>query len=436
MTEAEIVIERLAAGGSGVGRVDGMVCFVPFTAPGDRLRIRITGGKRTWKEGEALELLEASAQRVTPRCSVFGLCGGCDWQHIEYEQQCRAKRQLLVDALQRIAGLPVPPLEETVSSSAPYEYRARAQFKLHGSEQGLMAGFFRRGSKFVIELPDGCPVVTPAINQAMLRLKSVLAELPDRDRLPQLSLEEGEAGVYAIVHYIGNDQRRLGQLLLGRTQELGLAGLFLESGRKETLLKLSGDKNISYKVPAVGEEQGQLTLFYGIGGFSQVNRYQNMVMINLARRLLDLKPTDRLLDLFCGNGNLSLPLAHQVSSVVGIEEYAPSIASAIDNAGQLRVNNSTFKCCDAAEELGRMIAEGQHFEVVLLDPPRAGALEVARQMQTLGPSRILYVSCDPATLARDAAVLAEGGYRLETAVPLDMFPQTAHLETVALFTRS
>lgn len=429
----EVVIERLATGGSGVGRVDGTVCFVPFTAPGDRLRVRITASKRSWMQGELVELLEPSPLRAEPLCPAFGRCGGCDWQHIRYDYQCRAKQGLLGDALQRIAGMSSPPVDETVAAPNPYEYRARAQFKLFSSDSGLAAGFFRRGSRFVIDLPDGCPVVTPDINAAMQRLRPLLATLPDRDRIPQVSVEEGAGGVVAVVHYIGQQQERLVRLLSEREQELKLAGLFVQSGRKETLNRVFGEANLVYAVPSGGDAPTEISLAYGIGGFSQVNRRQNRTMVELVRLLLALGPSERLLDFYCGNGNLSLPLAAQVAALIGVEEYAPSVRSAIDNARQLRVNNSTFKCCNAADELRRLVAAGERFEAVVLDPPRSGAADLVCDLAALGAARLVYVSCDPATFARDAALLRSRNYHLARAIPLDMFPQTAHLETVALF---
>jgi len=435
MDEAVLVIERLAAGGSGVGRVDGSVCFVPFTAPGDCLKVRITSRKRSWMQGELLELLEPSPWRTEPLCPAFGRCGGCDWQHIRYNDQCRAKQGLLADALQRIAKIASPPVEQTVAAPDPYGYRARAQFKLFSTDTGLLAGFFRRGSRFVIDLPQGCPVVTPGVNAAMLRLRQLLATLPYREQVPQLTIEEGVNGVVAIIHYIGQKQQAFMQLLSEREQELGLTGLFVQSGRKETVSRVFGDADLVYTVPSGDDPPKEISLAYGIGGFSQINRSQNRAMVNLLRQLFPLEPSWHLLDLYCGNGNLSLPLATQVATLLGIEEYAPSVRSAIDNAGQLRVNNSTFKCCNASDELQRLVAAGKRFDAVLLDPPRSGAADLVSDLAALGGGHLVYVSCDPATFARDAALLKGRSYHLLRAVPLDMFPQTAHLETVALFVK-
>lgn len=438
MKAHELVIERLALGSNGVGRIDGdKVCFVPFSAPGDRLKVRVTREHRSYCEAELVDLLEASPQRVEPRCPAFGQCGGCDWQHISYQAQCDAKQQILTQTLQRVARLEAPVVAKTAVSALDYGYRARAQFKLHATAAGLAVGFFKRGTHFVIDLPRGCPICTSPINTAMLELRQVIQLLPDRNRVPQISLEEGVAGVVAIVHYIGSDLQRLQQLLLQHQDQLGLCGLFLQIGKKEALQPVFGSGHLTYQVPCCTETADMMELGYEVGGFSQVNRLQNQQMVKLVCGYAQPAANQRLLDLFCGNGNLSLPMSGVVQELLGIEGFAPSIASAVDNARQLRVNNSTFRCNDASKELRYLIAQHALFDLVLLDPPRAGAADVARELGQLGAQRIVYVSCDPATLARDLGHLCGvAGYRLIEATPLDMFPQTGHLETVALLTRT
>jgi 23S rRNA (uracil1939-C5)-methyltransferase len=436
MKKVTLRIDSLASGGSGVGRVDGKACFVPFTVPGDLVQARLVREHRSWNEAELLDLLEPSADRVQPVCPVYGQCGGCNWQHISYKKQCQAKQQILTDSLQRIARLDSPPVNGTIAAEQPLAYRSRVQFKLHSTEAGLAMGFFRKGTRFVIDLPAGCPVATTAINQAASRLKSVLFRLPDRSKIPQISLEDGLDGVTAIVHYIGSDVRGLADLLLSCQGELGLAGLFLQTARKESLQPVFGSETIRYQVPVCGNQDQMLTLGYSIGGFAQVNRQQNQQMIRLVCGSAKVNQGSRVLDLYCGNGNLSLPFAFYVAAVNGLEEYPASIASAVDNAEQLRVNNSSFKCIDASEGVRQLLENNTGFDLVLLDPPRQGAFELANQLDRLGALQIIYVSCDPATLARDIRIIcSDNGYKLVQATPLDMFPQTSHLETVALLVK-
>lgn len=437
MSLHELTIERLALGGNGVGKIDGKVCFVPFSAPGDRLKVRVIREHRFYCEAELVELCEPSPQRVEPCCPAFGQCGGCDWQHINYAAQSTAKQQLLTETLQRVAKLVDPVVAKTVAAEHPYGYRARAQFKLHTAAEGMTVGFFRRGSRYVIDLPHGCPICTQSINTAITRLRLMMQSLPDPNRVSQISLEDGQAGVVAIIHYIGSDSQRLKRLCLQHQDSLGLCGLFLQTGKKEALQPIFGSGHITYQVPSCTETTAMMELGYEIGGFSQVNRLQNQQMVKLVCGYARPAVNQRLLDLYCGNGNLSLPLSGAVQELLGIEGFAPSIASAVDNACQRSVNNSTFRCNDASKELRQLINKGTRFELVILDPPRAGAADIARELGQLGAERIVYVSCDPGTLARDLRQLCGAGvYRLVEATPLDMFPQTGHLETVALLTRN
>jgi len=435
MSVHELRIERLALGGNGVGRIDGKVCFVPFSAPGDLLKVKVVREHRSYLEAELLEICEASEQRVQPLCPVFGVCGGCDWQHISYAHQCSSKRQILIETLQRVARMESPLVPETLASEQPFGYRARAQFKLHRTSSGLSVGFYKRTTHSVIDLPQGCPVVTAGINGAMQRLRPVLQTLPDLHKIPQISMEEGLTGIVASVQYIGSDQQRIIRLLMEKQDDLELAGLFLQSSSKAKPHKVLGNDDLSYSVPNCGADDASFDLMYKAGGFSQVNRGQNCRMIKLVSQYARRATNQRVLDLYCGNGNLSLPLAGMIQELVGIEEFPSSIASAVDNARQLRVNNSTFRCNDADRELKQLLVQQEQFDLVLLDPPRAGAAEVVSHLAALAPKKIIYVSCDPATLARDLAVLSGAGYQLEEATPLDMFPQTAHLETVVLLTK-
>ncbi len=437
MNLSDIYIERMAIGGNGVGRIDGKVCFVPFSVTGDRLKVRISKESRSYCEAELVELHESSNLRVNPLCPAFGICGGCNWQHIEYSTQCNIKQELLTATLQRMGGISAPNVPKTAPSANQYSYRARAQFKLHSTESGLAIGFFRRGSHYVIDLPDGCPVVRPAINRAMQQLRQILQNLPDRDRIPQLTIEEGISGVVAIVHYIGSDRKGIIRQLQKEKGRLPLAGLFLQTSRKESILPVFGDGELKFSVPLCADSARSMNLGYRIGGFSQINREQNSVMATLVCSYARPEASHRLLDLYCGNGNLSLPMSEKVQELLAVEEFAPSIASAVDNARQHHVNNSTFKCNDVVSEVRQLVTQKARFDTILLDPPRTGAVEAVRSVGELGAKKIVYVSCDPATMARDIMILCKSGnYRMIEATPLDMFPQTAHIETVALLSKS
>jgi len=436
MKEELIKIERLAFGGSGVGRINGKVCFVPYSVPGDVLLVEITSEKRSYLIAKLLEIKSPSPERNTPPCPLFGVCGGCGWQHITYQEQLKAKRQILVDALSRGAGVAEERIAEIISSSEPYGYRSRVQFKLYYSQSGLRIGFFRTGTHYVEDATDGCLVAAPRINQALQNFRKVLANFPDPDALPQIDISAVEKGAVAIIHYIGKEPERAVAFFKKRLNELApLDGLYLKSGRKDSLTCIAGSGHLEYTMPADEHQKQQCAMLFRPGGFSQVNIVQNRAILELVRKFAAPQKKDRILDLYCGNGNFSIPLAEEVASITGIEEYKDSIAAAIDNCRRNEIHNARFFCLDTVTGIRKLQKENVRYETVILDPPRSGAADAAAEICRLSPDRIIYISCDPGTLARDCGLMATGGYQVEIAVPVDMFPQTYHLESVTLLKR-
>lgn len=433
MREELITIDSLAFGGSGVGRINGKVCFVPYGVPGDVLSVAITSEKRSYQIARIIEVKSPSPERIAPPCPLFGVCGGCSWQHISYHEQLKAKQQILVDALTRNADVAEERVAEIVASPGEYDYRSRVQFKLHYHRSGLGIGFFRTGTHHVEDAPNGCPVAAPVINQVLQNFREVLATFPDPAALQQIDLTAAEKGVVAVIHYGGKEPERAVSFLKGKFDELTpLEGLYLKSGRSYSLTCIAGSGHLEYSMPAVEP----CSLLFKPGGFSQVNMAQNRAIMELVRKLAAPEKDHRILDLYCGNGNFSLPLAREVASITGIEEYEESIAAAIDNCRRNKIHNARFFCLDTVKGLRRLQKEGEYFQTIILDPPRSGAADAVTEIYTLAPDRIIYISCDPGTLARDCGLLAAGGYRVEISVPVDMFPQTYHLESVTLLKRT
>jgi len=437
VADALITIEKLSFGGSGVGRIDGKVCFVPYGCPGDELRIRITAEKRSYLTASIIGIVTPGADRIAPPCPLFGSCGGCSWQHIDYSRQLAEKRQIFADTLWRGARVPGELIGDVVASPATYGYRSRVQFKLHGASGRLHMGFYRQGTHFVEDASQGCPIAVPVINQVQASLREILPYFPEPAKIPQINIDSAEQGTVVIVNYIGNDRDNAAAFFERRRAELGSAtSLYLQTGRKSTLLKVFGEGLLEYSLPGNSAETQSCSLTYRPGGFAQVNTAQNGALLRLVRRFADCKSHERILDLYCGNGNFSLPLAGSVSSIVGIEEYGDSIAAACDNARRNGIGNAEFICADAGKGVKRLIADNKRFDVVILDPPRTGAADVLADIASLKPERIIYVSCDPSTLARDCGTLSGYGYSVLTSVPVDMFPQTYHLESVTLLQRT
>ena len=431
MTEVVMDIEKLAFGGAGFGRVEGKACFVPFTAPGDRIRVRIVREKRSYVEGELREVLVAGADRAHPPCPVFGTCGGCDWQHVTYERQLREKQHIFADTLWRIARVETDRVLPIAAAPEPYGYRSRLQVKLRYVAGELHIGFFRAGSHFVVNIPDCCAVAHPEINKLIAGLRHCLAAAPEPDRIPQVDLAVGDdGGATMIFHYIG-DRRRETCEFLERSRHAWPAGtgIFFQSGRKSSIVSLGGRDRLSYRLSAVERD---LELSFGAGGFSQVNYAQNQLLVKTALEWLKLAGQEKVLDLYCGNGNFTLPLAVSAANVVGLEIFEASIGDAVANARRNGLTNTSLLCVDAADEIKRLTTAGEKFDIVLLDPPRTGAADLVGLLPALEPRHILYVSCDPPTLARDIAMLKKSGYDVVKSLPVDMFPQTYHTESITL----
>ncbi|NVN89546.1 MAG: 23S rRNA (uracil(1939)-C(5))-methyltransferase RlmD [Desulfuromonadales bacterium] len=433
MTEERIRIEKLAFGGSGVGRISGKVCFVPYSCPGDELTVRITSEKRSYVTAAIIEVITPGDDRVTPPCPLFGSCGGCSWQHVAYGRQLAEKRQIFAETLWRGGRIPGELIGDIVASPANYGYRSRVQLKLNADNGKLRIGFYRQGTHFVDDVCQGCPVAVPVVNQVLAQLRELLRTFPEPTRIPQISIDAAEQGVVTIVSYIGSDRNGTADFFNKRRDELeNVTGLYLQTGKKSTFQKVFGNGELSYSLPSNSTAASPCSLSYRPGAFAQVNTLQNSALLRLVQTFADCSNNDRVLDLYCGNGNFSLPLAGSVSSITGIEEYADSIAAAQDNSRHNGITNAEFICADAAVGIKRLIHDGRYFETVILDPPRSGAVDVLSDILRLKPERIIYVSCDPSTLARDCGVLSAGGYGVESSVPVDMFPQTYHLESVTL----
>lgn len=438
--EATLTIDRLAYGGSGFGRIDGKACFVPFTAPGDQVRVRVCRETASYVQAEVIELLERSPLRIDPPCPLHGRCGGCHWQHLTYPAQVAAKGEIFAESLWRLARVERDLLLPPLAADAPWGYRSRVQLKLYGRERTFRIGFFAPGSHYVIDLPaSGCAVAMPAINEALAALRPVVEEFPERDRLPQIDLAAGEDGALLMtVHYTGDEPERTVRFWRSRRERLApVRGACLQRGRKSTLTGLFGEERLAYGVPAAvaGDDGAELGLTFSAGSFSQVNYRQNRALVRTALQWAGLTGRERLLDLCCGNGNFTLPLARHAGGTVGLETGESAVADARRNAASLGIDTARFEVADGATGLRRFIAGGERFDLVVLDPPRSGAAEMAGLIAGVAAERLLYVSCDPQTLGRDLARLRKGGFRTVRSRVVEMFPQTYHIESITLLER-
>jgi len=426
--DIELTIDTLTIGGRGLGRHDGKAIFVPLTAPGDRVRCRVTRRHRHYDEAELIELVVPSDTRRRPPCPVFGQCGGCQWQHLPYAVQAGWKERLFSETLVRAGVAREEAIRPLAVAPQEFGYRNRMQFKCRQTEHGPVAGFYRHGSHYVVDTP-GCLLANPAIGETYAFLRMQLDHAPHPEFIPQLDVSCGDDGRVSVICHVLSEAVEATRDWLAEIAGTGGFAAALQAGRKETLVTVCGDPGSNFVIA-----EPSLSLYVRAGGFSQINAAQNRKLVAAVLAAANLQGEERVLDLYCGAGNFSLPLARRAGEVVGVEEYAPAIDDARINAVRLGLGNTRF-IASPAEGAAPRLAAVTPFDLVLLDPPRTGAYAVMRDLLEIGSPRILYVSCDPATLARDLKPLVHNGYRVVFSQPFDLFPQTWHTESLTLLER-
>jgi 23S rRNA (uracil1939-C5)-methyltransferase len=413
--EAAVEITGLAYGGSGVGRINGKVVFVPYTAPGDKARIEITSEKKGFSQGRLVEILSPSPSRVTAPCRYFGRCGGCALQHISYPVQVEWKDRTLRETLKRIGKAEALQWDPPVPSPREFGYRTRARFHADGPR----FGFYEPDSHRVVDIEE-CPVLDPALNAALSGIRGAFrADGLNPSILKGFEIGTGGSGK-AVASF---DLSRNPPALLKALEKItALKGFELRGPHSLT----SGDVTLEYFASGIESKTR-------IRAFSQVNLPQNENLIKKALEYCGLAGMERVLDLFSGTGNLTIPLARVSKEATGVESNGEAVKLAVENAARNRITSARYVEEDAAGWLARNIKalEKERPHVVVLDPPRGGDPEAAGLLAALKPKKIIYVSCSPPTLARDISMLAGSGYRLFRAGMLDMFPQTYHIENVA-----
>ncbi|MEO5368706.1 MAG: 23S rRNA (uracil(1939)-C(5))-methyltransferase RlmD [Magnetococcus sp. DMHC-1] len=425
MAEIDLTVERLVAGGDGLGFHAGRAVFIPFTAPGDHVRARLTRMGKHFHRAEVATLLAPGPERIAPLCSLYGHCGGCQLQHLQPQSCQMAKQGFVVDALHRIghiadaAALTRPLLAAPVTTG----YRRRASFKVREIQGRILVGFFAPGSHHLLDLAH-CPVLHPALASLLHPLRHLLGTLTMRARLPQVDVVQGDNGTALICHLLdplsGKDRERLIQF----ARDLGLLQLWLQGGRKHNLLPLVTETEPLYHLDG-------LELRFRPGDFTQANFEQNQHLVRQAMAWAG--SGSRAVDLFCGVGNLTLPLGQRFTEVLGLEGYGPAVERGLANAQANRLGHIAFRQMELHGKPPLPIPELTEADICLVNPPRTGALSVMKSLVAAQVPRVVYVACDPATFARDAAHLVHHGYRLEQVQPLDMLPLTHHVETIALF---
>nr|WP_283161680.1 23S rRNA (uracil(1939)-C(5))-methyltransferase RlmD [Xanthomonas nasturtii] len=433
-TPFQTAITDLSHDGRGVARRDGeggKVTFISGALPGELVRAEPTARSRHFDEAKTVEVLEASPQRVTPRCPHFGVCAGCVLQHLDESQQIVAKQRVLMDNLERI-GHVTPQAVLPALSGDNWGYRRKGRFSVRRVEKKdkTLVGFRELDPRFVADL-SVCYTVIPQIGDKIPLLAALVESMDGKRDIPQIEFIAGDETVALTIRHMQPLSERDQQAWIAFAQEHGFA-IFLQPGGVDSVHPLwPQDVPLSFRLP-----QWDVELAFRPLDFIQVNASLNQKMIAHALALLDTKPDDRVLDLFCGLGNFTLPLARVVREVVGVEGDAGLVARAKENARRNGLDNAQFYAADLTQDQRNASWMRQGFDKLLLDPPRSGALEVLQQLPLKTFERIVYVSCHPGSLARDAGYLVnEQGFTLVSAGAMDMFPHTAHVESVAVFER-
>lgn len=417
--------------GRGVARLDGKVVFIDGALTGEQVRFRKTKSGKQFDEGEVIEVLQPSAQRVRPGCPHFGTCGGCSLQHLEASAQVAIKQRILEDALWRIGkvrpGQILPPV-----LGPTWGYRSRARLSVRRPKnKGMLVGYHEKGRGYVVDM-QSCPVLDPRVSALLMPLRDLVSSLSQPERLPQIEVATTDAQVALVF-------RNLEAL---SEADLALMRAFGERHQVQLFSQPGGPQHLLPIYPAEPAplfytlHDDQLRFHFTPTGFIQINQQMNQSLVARAMHLLLPQPGERVLDLFCGLGNFSLAIARRGAQVLGIEGEQSLVELARANADWNGLSDfAEFKKADLALADAHTIQSWGPFSKILLDPPRIGALEIIKALEKTPVERLIYVSCNPATLARDAEVLVAQGYRLESAGVFNMFPHTAHVESVALFVR-
>ena len=431
--DGSVAIESVDLEGRGIARRQGKVVFVEGALPGERVMLKVTKRKPSYELAEAERVVRASPQRVAPRCAHFGVCGGCAMQHMDPAAQVAIKQRVLEDTLWHIGKLvPQRVLPPIHGPAWGYRYRARLSVRVVVKKGGVLVGFRERRSSYVADMRE-CHVLDPHVASLLVPLREMVAAMPARDRVPQIEVAVGDNHVVLVLRHliplVDEDLAVLREFAARHDIHW-----WLQPKGPDTVHPLEPEDidGLAYTLPEFG-----LRMPFKPTDFTQVNHAINRVLVSRAIALLEPQPEDRVADLFCGLGNFTLALATRCREVVGVEGSQALTDRALDAARRHGVDAHTaFSTLNLFEVDETWLRSLGHFDRMLIDPPREGALAVAKALATLGadrPRRIVYVSCNPATLARDAAILVhEGGYTLKAAGVVNMFPHTAHVESIAV----
>jgi 23S rRNA (uracil1939-C5)-methyltransferase len=437
-------VESMDLDAQGVAHnAEGKVVFIDGALPGEEVQVKVNRRKNNWEQATMVALRRESSQRVVPRCPHFGTCGGCKMQHFHVGAQVATKQRALEDGLWHLGKVKAERMLRPIEGPAwGYRYRARLSVRFVVKKDKVLIGFHERQSSYVADM-DSCEVLPPKVSAMLVPLRALVAAMDLRDRLPQIELAVGDEVIALVLRHL----EPLTDGDLARLRAFGAAhGVqwWLQAKGPDTVCRLDeGGPTLSYALPGFG-----ITMPFKPTDFTQVNPHINRVLVTRALRLLEARPDERVIDWFCGLGNFTLPIATQAREVLGVEGSEALVQRSRENALLNGVAEKTrFEARNLFELTPADLVAFGAADKWLVDPPREGAFALAKALADLhadpslapgyaAPKRIVYVSCNPATLARDAGLLVhQAGYRCVAAGAVNMFPHTAHVESMAVFER-
>ncbi len=424
-------ITALSHDGRGITHINGKITFIDNALPGEKVVFHYTLCRGKYDEGRATEIIIASPERVTPACQHFAICGGCALQHMNKATQLNLKQQMFLEQLQHFGKIqPQQILAPLTSAEWGYRRKARLGAKFVIKKQAVLVGFREKNGRYLADL-NRCEVLHPSVGHAIPALKKLIAGLAAFQHIPQIEVAVGD-NVTALVfrHMVDLSQTDKEQLIaFGKTHQFNI---YVQPNKPLPMeLIYCQQEKLHYSLP-----EYSVTLEFDPTGFIQVNADLNQQMVKRVIELLAPNENDRILDLFCGLGNFTLPLARFGKEIIGIEGDAELIQLAQKNAAANKIGNAHFYQADLTTDFTHSSWAKQPFDKILLDPPRTGALETIPQIVKFNAKRIVYVSCNPATFARDAGELINHGYQLTQTGIMDMFPHTQHVEAIGLFEKN
>lgn len=442
----ELVINGLGSSAEGVGKYEGFTVFVKGALPQEKVQVKVTLVKKNYAVGKLLEVLEESAERVAPVCPVYEECGGCQLQHLSYAGQLEVKRQQVQDALTRIGHLDTEVLP-VIGAANPWNYRNKMQFPAAANAEGIInIGCYAAATHSVIDT-DSCMIQKQANNDVLLTVRKWMR----RFNISAYDEKTGKGLVRHVMARVGVHSNQVMAVIITSEYDIphrkelvewlkqyvpGLVSVIQNINKKNTNIVMGNKTRVIYGEANIKDSLGALSFNISAQSFFQVNSEQAEKLYNKALEFAALTGKETVVDVYCGTGTISLYMAKHAQKVYGIEIVAPAIEDAKRNAEENACKNAEFILGDAAVEVPKLLAGGVRPHVIMVDPPRAGCEErVLAAMASVEPERIVYVSCNPASLARDLAYMEAHGYKAVVAQPVDMFPFTSHVETVVLLNR-